>query len=157
MKDYYKAVRLDGTSHYDKMTKWEVGKTVEVPFADPKARGSCGRGIHCSPTLLDAVGYQQTSSRYFVVRPRKIIASDKTKARCDAVTVVRELTANEQDSIAGFKLYEANHPINPLLITTCDVDYKKLLDEWDSVRDSVWDSVWGLHGRTVSDQNMETC
>lgn len=146
MKEYFKAVRLDGTSHYDKKTKWEVGKAIEAPRPDPKKEEPCGRGVHCSPTLLDAVGYQPVSSRYFIVRPHKIIAQDTTKARCDAVTVVRELPAEEQDAIAGFKLYEANHPVNPLLITPQDVDYKSLLASWIRVRDSVWSSVGGYTG-----------
>jgi len=86
------------------------------------------------------------------------------------VRVVRWLSKSEQDEIAGLHLYEANHPINPLLKKPrqmSNATKTQLTQEWalikgsarDSVRDaisssirssawnrarnSVWDSVMG--------------
>ena len=142
MKEYYKAVALDRTSHYDNKTGWRVGATVRAPETDPAETGPCGKGIHCSPTLLDAVSYQKKSSRYYEVQPLNIIIENKTKARCDAVKVLRELSKQEQDKIAGFKLWETNHPFNPLLHDRKPIDYKTEIQKWDSVRASMRVSMW---------------
>ena len=64
----YKAVRLDGTSHYDKATRWEVGVPVKVTDCDPPTSDGCGRGIHASRTLLGAVGFQRGPSEYLAVQ-----------------------------------------------------------------------------------------
>jgi hypothetical protein len=91
MKKYYKTVRLDRTSHRDMKTMWRVGATVRPDKVDPVGTGACGHGIHCSPTLLNAVGYQYGPSRYYVVSPVTIVDEDNTKARCTAVKVIRGL------------------------------------------------------------------
>ena len=114
MSKYYKAVRLDRTSHYDGKTLWKVGKIVRPDIVDIESKEPCGNGIHVSPTLLDAVGYQKGPSRYYEVEPLEIIGQDDTKARCTGVKVLHELSKREQDELAGFKLWEANHPVNPL-------------------------------------------
>lgn len=141
---YYKAVRLDHTSHYDGRTRWHEGGIVTpLKLPDPEVVGLCGSGIHCSPTILDVVSYQYGPSDYCEVQPLGIIAEDSTKARCSAVQVLRWIPAEEQDLISGFKLYETNHPVNPLWIerdTTLQLDV--LLRQWASVRDGVNISVW---------------
>ena len=165
---WYKAVQLNRRSHYDGKTLWRVGKVVKPDSVDRESDQPCGHGIHVSPTLLDAVGYQKGPSRYYEVEPLEIIAQDDTKARCSAVRVLREIGREEQDRLAGFKLYEANHPVNPLLLRPRKVTQGDItaLKRWDSVRysvrasvrasvwasvgysvwasvwDSVWDSVW---------------
>jgi len=157
MDTYYKAVRLDRTSHYDGKTKWRKGVVICVDKPDPPSNGPCGRGIHCSPTLLDAVGWQAGPSRYYRVEPLDVIAGDETKIRCTAVKVLNELTKAEQDEIAGFHLYEANHPVCPFHREPRNVSDRWIEDricQWvlvhdsvrDSVRDSVWHSVWGSAG-----------
>ena len=149
MSTYYKAVRLDKTSHYDQKTKW-VAKRIIKPDSVDECAEPCGHGIHCSPTLLDAVGYQRGLSVYCEVEPIRIIAQDATKARCEAVKCVRWLGREEQDEIAGFKLWEANHPINPLAIRPQKIDVAEHLQlwasVWASVRDSVGDSAWAYIG-----------
>jgi len=161
MQVAYKAVRLDKTSHYDQKTKWRTGNIVRPDRAGGAEEGHCGHGIHCSPTLLHAVGLQGGPSLYAVVEPRGIIASDETKMRCECVKVLRWLTQQEQDQLAEFKLWEANHPINPLMLPGPNQITKAQLRDlakWASVRasvrasagdsvcasvwDSVWDSVW---------------
>jgi hypothetical protein len=147
----YKSVRLDRTSHYDQKTKWRVGAKVLVHQAvkgDP-----CGVGIHCSPTLLHAVSYQVGPSRYYEVEPLgECLGSDKTKSRYQGVKVVREIGQAEQDELAGFKLYEANHPVNPLLLKTKKLptaELDRLVREWASVGNSVGGSVWASVGGSV--------
>jgi hypothetical protein len=145
---YYKAVSLKRLSHWDQKTKWRVGSIVRSDFADIENSQLCGHGIHVSPTLLDAVSYQTAPSRYYEVEPIEIIAEGNTKSRCTAVNVIREIGKEEQDKLAGFKLYEANHPINPLLlrklkVTPIDIENLK---KWDSVWDSVGVSVWAYIG-----------
>jgi hypothetical protein len=160
---YYKAVSLKRLSHYDHKTKWRVGSIVRPDFVDIENSQLCGHGIHVSPTLLDAVSYQTAPSRYYEVEPIEIIAEDNTKSRCTAVNVIREIGKEEQDKLAGFKLYEANHSVNPLLlrnrkVTPVDIENLKKWDSrWDSVgnsvRDSVgdsrWASVWDSVGNSV--------
>ena len=147
-KKWYKAVRLDRTSHYDQVTLWRVGKIVRPSDGrTPVHGGSCGEGsIHCSPTLLDTVSYQQGASRYYEVLPQgERIGGDGTKSRFPSVLVKRELTKGEIDVLAGFKLYEANHPYNPLLHKAKRLSEEYMRDRiarWDSVWDSVGDPVW---------------
>ena len=140
----YKAVRLDRKSHYDAKTVWRVGKTVHIEDADSPEVGPCGRGIHTSPTLLAAVGYQQGPSRYCEVEVIDPIAQDETKTRSRGAKCLRWLTATEQDALSGFRLYEANHPHNPLLTPAKPLpedQLRALLEAWASVRDRVRDSV----------------
>ena len=157
LKHYYKAVRLDKTSHYDRKTRWEVGSTVVAEEIDPNPGRACGKGIHCSENLLDAVKYQGGPSLYFLVEPISykgfpaILCDSNDKVRCPAVKVLRELDQKELDDIAEFKLWEANHPFNPLLLEkpNLDIDYKTLLKQWASVRASVEASVKNLVGALV--------
>ena len=152
MSEHYKAVRLDRTSHYDQTTKWRKGAIVRVHDPSPASIGSCGRGIHSSASLLDAVSYQSGPSLYCVVEPLDSICADATKTRSSAVRVIRWLGKAEQDEIAEFKLWEANHPVHPLRIQPEDgLDLIALVEEWASVRASVWDSAWASVRASVWD------
>ena len=144
---YYKAVRLDKTSHHDQKTKWAAGRIIRPDRID-ETNEPCGHGIHCSPTLLHAVGYQKGPSLYCEVEPRGILGQDDTKLRCREVKVLRWLGQEEVDQLAGFRLWEVNHPVNPLLLKASG-DQPALLDllkEWASVGASVGDSVWSYIG-----------
>ena len=89
-----------------------------------------------------------------------MLGADDTKVRCNQVRVIRELKRAEIDELAGFKLWEANHPVNPLLnkrrLLTED-EMTQLIKQWSSVGDSVWasvgysvrDSVWSSVGASV--------
>ena len=172
---YYKAVNLQRYSHYDDKTKWRVGAIIKPDFADIENKQACGHGIHVSPTLLNAVSYQTASSRYYEVEPIQIITGDKTKSRCTAVKVLREIGKEEQNLLVGFNLYEINHLINPFLlrckkVTATDIENLKKWNSvgnsvrnsvgnsvrnsvrnsvWNSVRNSVWNSVWNSVGNSV--------
>ena len=144
MDTFYKAIRLDGTSHYDQATKWEIGKILRHPNPDPAETGDCGKGLHCSRNLLDAVGYQQGPSIYLLVQPIDIIKEGKDKVRSASVKPLRYLTPQEVDELAGFKLWEANHPVNPFLLEAKPMDDLEVkVRKWDSVRTSVGTSVRG--------------
>jgi len=141
MKLHFKAVRLDRTSHYDEWTEWRAGSVVRVYDPDPPALGPCGCGLHTSPTLQDAVSYQPGPSRYYSVEPLQPLAMDTTKTRSGAVRVIRELSKKEQDALAGFRLWEANHPIVPFDRKPRRVSERWLIDrvvEWEAVLLRVW-------------------
>ena len=145
---FYKAVRLDKTSHWDGKTKWIKGGIVKPDYVDENPAQECGHGIHCSRNLLDAVKYQKTPSIYCEVEPVNIIAEGTDKVRCDVVKVIKWLTQEEQDGIADMRLWEANHPHHPFKNRTNKLDKEKLLQllrqwnsVWNSVRNSVGNSV----------------
>jgi hypothetical protein len=154
---YYKAVNLERYSHYDGKTQWRAGSIIRPDKVDPPEAGPCGHGLHVSPLLIDAVGYQTAPSRYYEVGPVGIIAGDDTKVRCSMVRVIREIGRAEQDELAGFKLYEANHPVNPFLLRprkftpTDKNNLCKWASVWDSVGDSVRASVWASVWASVRD------
>ena len=137
----YKAVRLDMTSHYDKATRWEPGEPVRVENPDPPTENGCGRGIHVTRTLLGAVGFQDGPSEYLAVsvQPMHIIQETR-KLRVSECLPLRVLSAKEQDELSGMRLWEANRPVNPLLVQgngLPDEELRALLKDWASVRDSV--------------------
>ncbi len=139
---HYKAIRQDGTSHHDSSTRWPIGEIVEVKNPDPASIGPCGIGLNTSPTLLDAVTYHQGSSDYLRVEVIDPIAADNTKTRSRALRVVAQIDQTELDELAGFKLWEANRPVNPLLIKSdISLELELLVRQWASVRASVGASV----------------
>lgn len=151
----YKAIRPDGTSHYDEKTIWKIGEPVVAPYIDPSSK-VCSPGIHCSEKLLDAVSYQFGPSQYLEVEPGEIVASDATKMRCRSVLPIRFLDKEEIDSLAGFKLWEANHPVNPLLLEPDQtLDTEKLLEEWSIVRASMGGNVWSSVSNSVRNSVCE--
>ena len=161
----YKAVDLKRYSHYDGATRWRVGSVVRAPAVDPPEAGACGRGIHMSPTLLAAAGYQGGPSRYCEVEPVGIVCRDKTKLRCNGARVVRWLPRCEVDELAGMRLWETNNPVDPRKRTcrlTRQAQQRELKDYarahasvyvsvYTSVRDSVRDSVYASVYASVRD------
>ena len=146
MTTYYKAVRLDRTSHYDGTTKWRKGAVVRAPNNLPIML--CANGIHGSKKLLDAVGCQNGPSLYceFEPLPNTDESTGTDKSCFREVKVLRWLCQEDQDEMAGFKLYEANHAFNPLLHRQLRVKGGRdaALREWASVRTSVRTSVGAL-------------
>ena len=146
MTTYYKAVRLDRTSHYDGTTKWRKGAVVRASNNLPIML--CANGIHGSKKLLDAVGCQNGPSLYceFEPLPNTDESTGTDKSCFREVKVLRWLCQEDQDEMAGFKLYEANHAFNPLLHRQLRVKGGRdaALREWASVRTSVRTSVGAL-------------
>jgi hypothetical protein len=143
---HYKAVRADNhRSWFDNKTEWITGNTIicENPKMGNKP---CGIGLHSSPTLLNAVAYQQGPSEYLqvILSGKQILGKDKSKTRSSQLICGQFLTPEETDREVGFKLWEANHPVHPLLVNKKDIPQEELLTllkKWDSVRDSVGSSV----------------
>jgi len=134
---HYKAVRQDMTSWHDATTRWAVGGVVQVTDCDDAATGVCGRGLHSSRRLLDAVQYQRGPSAYLRVEVMDPICSDDSKTRSRGLRVLAVLTEREVDELAGFRLWEANHPVNPLALDRdTSLAYATLLTEWASVKAS---------------------
>jgi len=153
------------TSYYDKKTQWEIGKPLHVANPDPPEKGTCGTGLHVAHTFWNAVRYQGSSSEYLQVevQPQHIITADETSTRVSECLPVSIISAEEQNRLAKFWLYEANHPINPLFVNGPELPKDRLhtlladwvatvwdLSEvpvWESVlhtiRNSMWSSVWG--------------
>jgi len=160
--EYYKAVTFDKKSWYDKKTIWRAGRIIRPDMID-ELDAPCGHGIHCSPSILGAIKYQSGSSIYCLVEPRgRILGQDNDKIRCESVKCLHFLTPAETDKAAGFKLWEAMHPVNPLLLNLPQKQDKWLMDQlinWDSVwasvrdsvRESVGASVWASVGASVGD------
>ena len=143
----YKAVRVDMTSHYDGKTRWEVGVPVRVENPDPPMEDGCGRGIHVSRTLLGAVKFQVGPSAYLSVevQPEHII-QETTKVRVSECLPLKVLTEEEQDAISEMRLWEANHPVNPLISRVTNPglpreDLLWLLADWATVRESIRNSI----------------
>ena len=91
------------------------------------------------------------------VQPEHII-QETEKLRVSECLPTRALTAEEQDALAGFRLWEANHPVHPFRVEgegLPEPELRRLLADWGAVWDavwgSVWDSVWASVGGAVWD------
>ena len=151
----YKAVRLDRTSHFDRKTYWPDGKGAVVRAGDgdfTRTADGCGPGIHSSPTLLHAVGWQVGPSIYLAVEPIDVIQETEAKTRSKAVKIDHWLTPEETDELAGFKLWEANHPVNPLALKPkpfSEDELAELVRQWAALRASAVNSVLASVGASV--------
>jgi len=159
MTTYYKAVRLDHTSHWDGKTFWKEGEITTPDLFDPDPNIACGHGLHICKSLMGAVRSQEGSSEYCLVEPlgTQVIGGDKI--RCEKVKCIRFLEQEETDDIAGFKLWEASHPVNPLLLERDEtLDLEKLLREWIAVPSSgsVIHRTWGTVRDTIPASILDT-
>jgi hypothetical protein len=94
---FYKATRPDGTSFYDGMTKWQVGRIVRHPTPD-LSLGLCSAGVlHISDALGETLVGGRWPCRLFEVEPRSHPlldgGSNGHKYGCIKVKVIRELPA----------------------------------------------------------------
>ena len=153
----YKAVRLNRTSHYDRATHWPEHEGAIVSAGDGDftlTENGCGPGIHSSPALLQAVSFQDGPSIYLAVEPIDIIQTRRDKTRSKAVRIDHWLTPKETDELAGFKLWEANHPVNPLELQPkpfSDDELTELVRQWASAGANVWAAVQNSVGTSVRD------
>ena len=151
---YYKITNPDGTSFYDRKTKYVAGKTVrKEQVAYPVLCSSSV--IHASPTIKDALRYARNPLAIHRVEGDPVV-SDDTKSGFFSLKVIDTLPESQYDDLLGFRYHEACNPINPMLITN-DVSGEDIasLRKWASVRasvrDSVWDSVWDSVRASVRD------
>ena len=147
---YYKITNPDGTSFYDRKTKYVAGKTVrKEQVAYPVLCSSSV--IHASPTIKDALRYARNPLAIHRVEGDPVV-SDDTKSGFFSLKVIDTLPESQYDDLLGFRYHEACNPINPMLITN-DVSGEDIasLRKWASVRDSVWDTVWASVRASVWD------
>ena len=91
---FYKATEPDGTSFYDRETKWQVGCIVRHPAPD-LSLGLCSAGVlHISDAPGETLVGGRWPCRLFEVEPRgDMIGPEEHKYGCTKVKVVRELPA----------------------------------------------------------------
>jgi hypothetical protein len=101
MEQYYKAVRPDGTSFYDRHTGWEIGKVTQHPIAgldDHAGDPVLYLSVSVSPTDCTAFRWPARLFRVVPVRGHKVIAPQSdlpNKRASDAWMPVEELPAHQ--------------------------------------------------------------
>jgi hypothetical protein len=76
----FKAVHRDLRSHHG--ADYQIGTTVTAPDYEPGAH--CGGGLHFSPTVYNAMSYDDSATRFLacaVDRRTMVVIGDKVKAR----------------------------------------------------------------------------
>jgi hypothetical protein len=63
----YKSVKKDGSSHKTSLVKYIIGKKTVAPDWDPKVDIECGKGLHLSPTIQQAISFAD-SGNYLACR-----------------------------------------------------------------------------------------
>jgi hypothetical protein len=92
----YKIVKDDYTDFYTGKIKYAIGKKVKCPDWNPDPTIQCGGGLHLSPTVDTAKGYNQPGK---ILKCEVNLADivvygpDITKVRCSAVKVLEEIKA----------------------------------------------------------------
>jgi len=136
MSPYYKEVSLG------KIPKWKEGEVITSLSFDPNHEISHKHGILTYPSLFDVVRHQKTPSEYCLVEPLDPQIKNNKKSLCGKVKCLRFINQEELDEIAGFKLWEANHPVDPLFLERDEtLDLEKLLREWIPIHRAAMDSV----------------
>ena len=135
---YYKATRPDGTSFYDRTTKWTVGRIVKHPVPD-LSLGLCSAGVlHISDAPGEVLVGGSWPCRLFEVEPRGELVSDGShKHGCAAVKVVRELPAWQALGPNG----EAVADVIERCKTLTDEQAKHLAAAW-AARYAAWYAAW---------------
>lgn len=98
----YKCTRANGKDFKTNTVLYSVGNVVEQSECDPTWAGSCGRGLHVSPTPHKTCRFGDRSIdrgrwRWFEVDvdEANIIARDNEKLRVKKLKVVREISKDE--------------------------------------------------------------
>jgi len=148
----YKLTRPDGFDFYSGTVNYRenVGKIIRVTDFDP-GPNVCGKGMHASRNPNDCFVGARIPCAAFEVDGIQRIAGDKQKSRYQAMKVLEEII--DLDKLFGWNYSEAINPIQPFKIKCPKItdNHIKLLEQWDSVRDSVRDSVWESVGGSVWD------
>ncbi len=96
----YKVTGPRGIAFYDGTTRYRVGERLAVENPDEPNVGSCGRGLHASVRLQDAVQFARIDLRrceFFAleVEESDVLARDSVKVRVRAVSVVLKLRESD--------------------------------------------------------------
>jgi len=132
---FYKATRPDGTSFYDGVTKWQVGRIVRHPNPN-LASGLCSAGVlHFSDAPGETLVGGSWPCRLFEVEPRgEMIGPDEHKYGTTALKVVAELSSYQALGPNGEEV--------AALIKRCKTltpdEIKRLVAAWVAARDAAW-------------------
>jgi len=162
---FYKAADPQGwdfRTHKTINYRESVGKIVKCPDQKSTPELCSASVIHASKKPNDVfIGANIPCSLY---RVQGIpLVSDAKKSGFKDLKVLEEFPQEKLDEIFGWKYLESCNPINPLKLRTPTIGDAQiaLLQNWDSVWDSVgasvrdsvgasvWDSVWASVGASV--------
>ncbi|MBV6343606.1 hypothetical protein [Candidatus Magnetobacterium casense] len=149
----YKLTRPDGFDFYSGTINYRenIGKIIRVTDFDPATKGPCGKGLHASKNPNDCFVGANIPCAAFRVKGIQPIASDTEKTRYQALKILEEIT--NLDDLFGWRYSEAINPIHPFKIKPPKItdEHIQLVEQWDSVRASVGDSMWPSVRASVGD------
>ena len=138
--------------------EYPIGTELHCEDFDEDVSEDCSRGFYA--TDIEGLPYSWNINRtaWECEVWGKSVVIDQYKQRYENIKLIRQLNRKEIISLAqaeesrlGYILSEVLFPVNPLEIEPKDIDYKSLLVKWDSVWDSVMDSVWASVWASVRD------
>ena len=98
----FKATRPDGTDFHTGTINYaqQLGQIIEITDYDLPEVGSCGKGIHVSPTAKQTIQFCNRSHRpwrFFegTIEEADIIAQDEHKLRVKRVKLTKELSLED--------------------------------------------------------------
>jgi hypothetical protein len=103
---FFKCTAADGRAFHDGKTQYVPGERLEIKNPSPASSGACGRGLHLVSDLVNVKKYVDADLRkctFFLIEvdPADVIASDSTKTRVRALTVVKELRESDLGIVRG--------------------------------------------------------
>ena len=144
----YKVLNKDLTSPFQNF-QFELNKKYVCNDFDDNPNIACSTGFYA--TKIDGLPYSFNINRkvFECGVSGKRVEINQYKCRYEKFKLIREIPFDEikeksleVESRIGYKLSEVLFPVNPLLLKPKKIDYKLLLKNWASVRDSVGTSVW---------------
>lgn len=165
MEQYYKAVRPDGTSFYDRHTGWELGKITRHPSADlDNHDGDPARYLSVSVSPTDCTGFRWPARllRVAPVRGHKVIAPRPdlpNKRASDAWEPVEELPAHQLFGPQGMQVVALIDRSQSLTASEIDAlvaarDAARIaarIAAWDAAWIAAWDAAWAAARDTAGD------
>jgi hypothetical protein len=103
---FFKCTAADGRAFHDGKTQYVPGERLEIKNPSPASAGACGRGLHLVSDIVNVKKYVNEDLRkctFFLIEvdPTDVIASDSTKTRVQALTVVKELRESDIGIVRG--------------------------------------------------------
>ena len=160
----YKVLRNDLTSPY-RYYHYEIGKWYHEPLVGTMGQNNCQCGLYAVPIegLLYRGLYRSDERAYKCEVKGRNAGVSPLKECWEHLKIIEPMSEDQVRRIArhqhkrlGWNIEEALYPINPLKMPKVNVptsEHIKMLKQWASVRDSVWDSVrasvWASVGDSV--------
>jgi|FLYK01.1.fsa_nt_gi hypothetical protein len=144
---YYKALRPDLRSFYDRTTVWKLGEPM--PPIEGAPGEVCELGYHLAKTIEDAVNYTGFPLRLFEAEPcGALLGENDKRARFTSVRIIREIPKPEWiirverfldslKTIRWFENHEAPREDWELFPTRSDAAKEVSGSSWDETRSNV--------------------